>query len=112
MKKVGNMELIDFEEVLDERIGKIGTPARDDFEHQVEEAVHAAEIGAAVKKARTMQHLTQQQLGERVGVKKAQISRIEKGHSVTIPTISRVFKALGVGTATLDLGTIGKVTLW
>lgn len=50
MKKVGNMELIDFEEVLDKRIGKIGTPARDDFEHQVEEAVHAAEIGAAVKK--------------------------------------------------------------
>ena len=33
MKKVGNMELIDFEEVLDKRIGKIGTPARDDHRH-------------------------------------------------------------------------------
>ena len=58
------------------------------------------------------QNLTQEQLGDRVGVKKAQISRIERGYSITIPTMSRVSKALGITTATLDLGIAGKVALW
>ena len=76
------------------------------------EAVHAYHIGEAIKKARLLQNLTQEQLGERVGVKKAQISRLERGYSITIPTMSRVFKALGISTATLDLGIGGKVALW
>ena len=57
-------------------------------------------------------NLTQEQLGERIGVKRAQISRLEKGYSITIPTMRRVFKALGVVTATIDLGIAGKVALW
>lgn len=112
MIKIGNMELIDFEDVLDRDFGKIGTPRRDEFERSVDEAVHASRIGTAVKEARTRQHLTQEQLGERVGVKKAQISRIEHGYSISIPTMSRVFKALGVPTATLDLGAAGRIALW
>ena len=56
--------------------------------------------------------LTQEQLGERIGVKRAQISRLERGYSITIPTMRRVFKALGVVTATIDLGIAGKVALW
>ena len=52
------------------------------------------------------------QLGERIGVKRAQISRLERGYSITIPTMRRVFKALGVVTATIDLGIAGKVALW
>ena len=58
------------------------------------------------------QNLTQEQLGERIGVKRAQISRLERDYSITIPTMRRVFKALGVGTATIDLGIAGKVALW
>ena len=59
------------------------------------------------------QNLTQEELGERIGVQKAQISRLEKGKSViTLPTMSRIFQALGVSTATLDLGAGGKVALW
>ena len=50
--------------------------------------------------------------GRASGVKKAQISRLERGYSITIPTMSRVFKALGIHTATLDLGIGGKVALW
>ncbi len=92
--------------------GKVGTPRRDDFEREVAEAVHAYHIGEAIKKARLQQHLTQEELGERIGVRRAQISRLEKGHSITIPTMSRVFQALGVTTASLDLGAIGKVALW
>ena len=94
MEKVGDMKFIDFEDVLDRDLGKVGTPKRDEFERKVE------------------QNLTQEQLGERIGVKRAQISKLEKGYSITIPTMSRVFKALGIATATLDLGSIGKVALW
>ena len=49
MEKVGDMKFIDFEDVLDRDLGKVGTPKRDD---------------------------------------------------------------LGIATATLDLGSIGKVALW
>lgn len=112
METVGNMKLYTFEEVLDKQLGKKGTPRRDAHELRVEEALHAYRIGEAIKKARLKQNLTQEQLGERIGVKRAQISRLEKGYSITIPTMSRVFRALGIASASLDLGNLGKVTLW
>ena len=100
------------EEALDRHFGKVGTPRRDEFERSVAASVHAYELGEAIKKARMMQNLTQEELGERIGVQRAQISRLERGYSISIPTMSRVFQALGVATATLDLGSIGKVALW
>lgn len=112
MKKVGEMKLYSLEEVTDELIGKKGTPERKEFDSKVEEALYAYRIGETIRKARIMQNLTQEELGERVGVQRAQISRIEKGYSISIPTMSRVFKALGIATATLDLGECGKVALW
>ena len=70
-------------------------------------------VGEAIRKARLAQNLTQEQLGERIGVQRAQISKLEKGTSViTLPTMSRVFQALGIATATLDLGIAGKIALW
>lgn len=112
MKQISNMKLYSLEEVKDEVLGKIGTPVRDEHERRVEAALHAYRIGEAIKKARIEQNLTQEELGERIGVKRAQISRLEKGYSISIPTMSRVFKALGVPTASIDLGKIGKVALW
>jgi transcriptional regulator with XRE-family HTH domain len=56
--------------------------------------------------------MTQEQLGEKIGVQRAQISRLEKGHSISLSSMSRVFKALGIPTASLDLGAMGKVALW
>jgi len=112
MKQVGRFKMYSLDEVLDEHFGKVGTPRRDDFERSVAASVHAYHIGEAIKKARLQQNLTQEELGERIGVKRAQISRLEKGYSISIPTMSRVFQALGVATATVDLGAIGKVALW
>ena len=109
---MAKMKLIPFEQHLDECIGKVGTPERDEFEAEVAEAVHAYQIGEAIKRARLQQNLTQEELGQRIGVKRAQISRLEKGYSISIPTMSRVFQALGVATASIDLGAIGKVALW
>ena len=94
-------------------MGEIGTPERDAMEAKLEEEVNAYFVGEAIKKARLQQHLTQEELGERVGVKKSQISKLESGKCViTLPTMSRIFRALGITTASLDLGTVGKVTLW
>ncbi len=112
MEQVGNLKLYSLEEVKDELLGKVGTPERDEHERKVEEALHAYRIGEAIKNARLKQNLTQEELGERVGVQKAQISRMERGYSISIPTMSRVFKALGITTGILDLGVAGKIALW
>lgn len=105
--------LTSVEELNDEIWGPIGTPERDEMEAQLKEHMDAYFLGEAIKKVRQAQNLTQEQLGERIGVRKAQISKLEKGKSViTLPTISRVFRALGVTSAALDLGSLGKVALW
>ena len=107
------MKLTTLEELNDSIWGPTGTPERDEMEQQLKESVNAYLLGETIKKARQSQELTQEQLGKRVGVNKSQISKLEKVRSViTLPTISRIFQALGVETAALDLGPQGKVTLW
>ncbi len=106
------MNLTPLDEALDKHFGKVGTAKRDAFESDVDEALHAFRLGEAIKKARLEQNMTQEELGERIGVKRAQISRLERGYSITIPTMRKVFRALGVMTATIDLGVAGKVVLW
>lgn len=111
MEKTGNMELYTHEEMLDRVIGRQGTPARDKFDHTLEEDIKAWRMGEAIKNARLQQNLTQGQLAERIGVKRAQVSRIEKGKNLTLSTLSRVFRALGIP-ASLDVAGVGKVALW
>ena len=106
------MKTYSLEEITDETFGPIGTPKRDEIERRLAEELHAYRIGEAIKKARTEQNLTQKELGERIGVGRARISKMEKGYNITIPSMSRVFKALGIATASLDLGSAGKVALW
>ena len=97
----------------DELWGPIGTPERDAMEAQLKEDIQSYFVGEAIKKARLKQNLTQEELGERVGVKRSQICKLESGKSsITLSTMSKVFKALGIATATLDLGIGGKVALW
>lgn len=64
------MKTYDFDEVLDYHFGVKGTVRRDCFEAEVADALHAYRLGEAIKKARLQQQLTQEQLGERIGVKK------------------------------------------
>ena len=109
---MAKMNVTSLDVLTDEVFGKIGTPKRNAMEKQLKEEVNAYFVGEAIRKMRQAQNLTQEELGERVGVQKAQISRLEKGKSViTLPTMSRIFHALGVATSTLDLGIGGKVEL-
>lgn len=101
------------DDMKDELWGPVGTPERDAMEAQLKEDIQAYFVGEAIKKARIKQNLTQEELGERVGVKRSQICKLESGKSsITLSTMSRVFQALGIATATLDLGIGGKVALW
>lgn len=93
--------------------GPIGTPERDAMESQLKEEINTYFVGEAIKNARTKLRITQEELGDRIGVKRSQICKLESGKSsMTISTMGRVFKALDVSTATLDLGVAGKVPLW
>jgi len=78
-------------EMKDKHIGKVGTKERDDYEYELRMDV----LGKMIKAARKERHLTQEQLGVLIGVKKAQISKLESSaNSATIDTILKVFRAL------------------
>lgn len=110
---MAKMKFTPADEMKDELWGPIGTPEREAMEAQLKEDIQAYFVGEAIKKARLKQNLTQEELGERVGVKRSQICKLESGKSsITLSTMSKVFKALGIATATLDLGIGGKVALW
>ncbi|MCI7357037.1 MAG: DUF3791 domain-containing protein [Parabacteroides sp.] len=53
-------------------------------------------IGLMIRNERLRKGLTQEELGERVGVGKAQISKIESGKGLTIKTVTKVLDALGM----------------
>lgn len=85
------MKTYSLEELTDKHIGKKGTPKRDIFEYELRMDL----LGQAIKDARKERHLTQQQLGELVGVKKAQISKLENSLTdARFETIIKVFRAL------------------
>ena len=86
------MKTYSLEELTDKYIGKKGTTKRDEFENELRLDL----LGQAIKQARQERSLTQQELGELVGVKKAQISKIENSTTdARFTTILRVFDALG-----------------
>ncbi|MBS1517999.1 MAG: helix-turn-helix transcriptional regulator [Bacteroidetes bacterium] len=79
------------EEVTDKYIGKSGTHKRDAFDNELRLDL----LGEALKQARLDRNLTQEQLGNLVGVQKAQISKLENSLTdARFETILKVFKAL------------------
>lgn len=78
-------------EMKDKYIGKTGTPERDEYEYELRMDI----LGKMIKAARQERNLTQEELGQLIGVKKAQISKLENSaNSATIETVMKVFKAL------------------
>ncbi len=85
------MKTYSLDEVTDKYVGKLGTKRREKFEQELNLEL----LGQAVKRARKDRKLTQAQLGELVGVQKAQISKIENNmNDARFETILKVFRAL------------------
>ena len=85
------MKKYSLEQLTDKYIGKKGTKKREEFENELRLDL----LGQAIREARQERNLTQEQLGDLVGVKKAQISKIENSTTdARFATILKVFKAL------------------
>ncbi len=80
-----------FEELEDKYFGKKGTLERDDYEFDLKMEL----IGEKIKQLRLQNNLTQTRLGELIGVKRSQISKLEHGNnSASVSTIIKVFQAM------------------
>jgi DNA-binding XRE family transcriptional regulator len=85
------MKTYTLNQVQDKLIGKVGTPARDKFEYDLQIEF----IGHAIKQSRKERNLTQEELGRLIGVQKSQISRLESNPgNVSVDTLIRIFNAL------------------
>jgi DNA-binding XRE family transcriptional regulator len=85
------MKTYTIDQVQDNLIGKKGTLNREIFELELQMDL----IGNAIKESRKERKMTQAELGNLIGVQKAQISRIENNvKNVTLETLIRVFSAL------------------
>lgn len=85
------MKTTSLDTLIDKHIGKLGTQKRDKFENELRLDI----LGKTIKKVRKERKLTQEQLGKLVGVKKAQISKIENNlNDARFETILKVFRAL------------------
>ena len=86
------VKTVSLDTMIDKHIGKRGTKRRDAFENRLKIDL----LGQAIKQARQERNLTQEQLGQLVGVQKAQISKIENSvKNARFETIMKVFDALG-----------------
>jgi DNA-binding XRE family transcriptional regulator len=91
MEKTGKMRIMTLDQLKDKHLGKVGTPERDAYEFELKVDI----LGEMIKSVRKERNLTQEQLGELVGVNKSQISKLERNtKNVTIETILKVFRAL------------------
>ena len=80
------MKQYSLDEVEDVLIGKKGTPAREEYELELQ----LESIGSMIKTIRKKKNMTQAELGRLVGVKKAQISRLENhAGNMTLDTVLR-----------------------
>jgi len=78
-------------DLKDKYIGKSGTPLRDQYEFDLTLEV----IGYMIKEVRQKRNLTQEQLGDLVGVRKSEISKLERNaRNMTISTVLKIFGAL------------------
>ncbi len=83
---------VSLDTMIDKHIGERGTERREAFENELRIDL----LGHAIKQVRQERNLTQEQLGELVGVQKAQISKIENSvKNARLETILKVFDALG-----------------
>ena len=88
-KNQSNNNLTTWDDHLDKKYGKIGSPSRDKYEEEFE----AFKIGVLIQQARKKRHMTQEQLAQKVGTTKNYISRIENNASdIRLSTLWRIIR--------------------
>jgi HTH-type transcriptional regulator/antitoxin HipB len=94
--------LVSWDDHLDTKYGKAGTPSREKYEEELE----AFKIGALIQEARKQRRMTQEELALKTGTTKNYISRIENNASdIRLSTLMRIIRE-GLGgqlKLTLDL---------
>ena len=82
-------DVTNFDELLDWKYGKLGTPERDEFEMKSKAFI----VGEMIKEERKKAHLTQDDLAQKTGTKKSYISRLENGKiDIQISTLFKIFE--------------------
>ncbi|MDQ3843485.1 MAG: helix-turn-helix transcriptional regulator [Bacteroidota bacterium] len=82
-----------FDELLDIKYGRIGTPNRDKYEEKADFYV----ICQMLKEARKEANMTQEELAEKIGTQKSYISRLENGKGdIQLSTLFKIFET-GLG---------------
>ena len=85
------MKPVSLDTMINKHVGKTGTARRDTFEYELKLDL----LGNAIREARLHHNLTQDQLGQIVGVQKAQISKLENNFTnARFDTVIKVFNAL------------------
>ena len=85
------MKTYKLKDVQDKLNGKIGTANWDDYELRIK----LMQFGQLIKEVRKEKGVTQDQLGESIGVTKSQISKLDNGTSnITIGKIYKLFDAM------------------
>jgi len=85
------MKMFTMDEMEDRYFGRRGTKEREAYEYELRMEL----LGKMVRSTRKERKMTQEELGELIGVNKSQISKIENNaNSARIDTILKVFKAL------------------
>jgi len=78
-----------FDELLDIKYGKVGTPKREEFDNKSK----AFMIGELIKDARLNAKITQEELASKTGTKKSYISRVENGKiDIQLSTLYRILE--------------------
>ncbi len=91
-------EIVSWDDHLDRKYGKKGTPTREKYAEEFE----AFKIGVLIQEARKKQHLTQEELAMRIGTTKNYISRIENDASdIRLTTLMRIIREGLGGSLTL-----------
>ncbi len=92
-------KLVNWDDHLDIKYGKKGTPTREKYAEEFE----AFKIGVLIQEARKKQHLTQEELALRIGTTKNYISRIENDASdIRLRTLMRIIREGLGGKLTLE----------
>jgi DNA-binding XRE family transcriptional regulator len=88
-----NRDLINIDEIMDAKFGKVGTPEREAFRREA----YAWCLGQMIHDARKREKVTQQELASRIGLNKSYISKIENGLvEPGMGTFYRIIDALGL----------------